>query len=122
MLTTGVDIVEIERIEHILQRWGTRFTQRIFTPAEIASCGGHAHELAARFAGKEALSKALGTGIWCSDGVWWRDMEILPDSRGKPIVHLYGRARQRASDLGLKEFAISLSHSDHYAVAFVVAQ
>lgn len=122
VLTTGVDIIEIERVTHTVQRWGSRFTERVFTPAEIASCRGRPHELAVRFAGKEAVSKALGVGIWCKDGVWWNDIEILPDRLGKPTVQLYGRARQRAEQLGLSEFALSLSHSDSYAVAFVVAQ
>ncbi len=121
MLTTGVDIIEIARIEESLRRWGDRFVGRIFTPAEISFCRGRPHELAVRFAAKEALSKALGTGIWCSDGVWWDEMEILPDARGKPIAHLTGRARQRADELGLHEISLSLSHSDNYAVAFVVA-
>lgn len=72
-----------------------------------------------RFAGKEAISKALGTGI---DGIAWTEMEILPDALGKPLVTLYGRALARAELLGLREWAVSLSHSDHYAVAMVVAQ
>ena len=121
MLTTGVDIVEIARVECSLQRWGDRFVRRIFTNAEIAFCGGRCHELAVRFAAKEAVSKALGTGIWCDNGVWWDEMEILPDQRGKPVVHLSGRAQRRAEELGLRELSISLSHSDNYAVAFVVA-
>jgi holo-[acyl-carrier protein] synthase len=104
-----------------LRRFGQRFIRRIFTPAEIAFCRLRPHELAVRFAAKEAISKALGTGIWSSNGVWWTEMEILPDDCGKPIVHLSGRALQRSSDLGLHEIAISLSHSDNYAVAFVVA-
>jgi holo-[acyl-carrier protein] synthase len=74
-------------------------------------------ELAVRFAGKEAISKALGTGL---NGVSWREMEILADLRGKPIVHLHGRAAARAAELGLECFAISLSHSHDNAVAFVV--
>lgn len=122
MLTTGVDIIEIARVQRSLARWGTHFVSRIFTPAEIASCRGMPHELAVRFAAKEALSKALGTGVWCEDGVWWDEMEVLPDERGKPVVYLSGRAQQRADELGLTQFAISLSHSDDYAVAFVVAQ
>ena len=122
MLTTGVDIIEIDRVGSVLDRWGTRFLERVYTPAELAFCRGRLPELAARFAAKEALSKALGTGIWCADGVWWSDMEILPDERGKPLVRLHGRAQKRAQHLGLREIAISLSHSDNYAVAFVVAQ
>jgi holo-[acyl-carrier protein] synthase len=77
--------------------------------------------LAARFAAKEAMSKALGTGIVGRGGILWREVEVLPDARGKPLVHLHGRAQDQAQSLGLKQFAISLSHSQEYAVAFVVA-
>ena len=116
--SVGVDIIEIERIEAILQRHGKRFLQRVYTPAEQAYCRGRVPELAARFAAKEAISKALGTGL---RGIAWQEMEILGDERGKPLVHLHGRARARAGELGLSEFAVSLSHSRAYAVAFVVA-
>ena len=122
MLTTGVDIIEIARVERTFRRWGNRFLDRVYTAGEVAFCRGRLQELAVRIAAKEALSKALGTGIWCRDDVWWNEMEILPDPRGKPLVQLYGRARQRAEQLGLSEIAVSLSHSDNYAVAFVVAQ
>jgi holo-[acyl-carrier protein] synthase len=118
MLSVGVDIVEIERIGRAVSRWNGRFLQRVFTEAELALCRGRVPELAVRFAGKEAISKALGTGLF---GVSWREMEILADLRGKPLVHLYGRAAQRAATLGLTEFAISLSHSRDYAVAFVAS-
>jgi len=114
----GVDIVEIERIERAIQRWGERFLERVYTPAELALCRGRAPELAARFAAKEAISKALGTGL---RGIGWREMEVLCDKRGKPLVHLHGRAKARADFLGLSDFAISLSHSRDYALAFVVA-
>lgn len=118
MLSTGIDIIEIPRIERALQRWGDRFLERVYTPAEIAFCRGRVSELAARFAGKEAISKALGTGLV---GISWREMEILPDGRGKPLVTLHGRALARAEALGLREFAISLSHACEYAIASVVA-
>jgi len=118
MLSTGVDIIEIGRIQRAISRWDGRFLQRVYTPAELALCRGRAPELAVRFAGKEAVSKALGTGLL---GVAWREMEILADRRGKPWVRLYGRAALRAAELGLGEFAISLSHSRDYAVAMVVA-
>ena len=117
-LSTGIDIIEIGRIERAVKRWGERFQEHIYTPAEIAFCRGRVPELAVRFAGKEAVSKALGTGIF---GISWREIEILPDRLGKPLVRLYGRAQARAEALGLKEFAISLSHSNEYAVASVVA-
>lgn len=122
MLTTGVDIIEIERVERSLQRWGQRFLERVYTPAEVAYCRGRVPELAVRFAAKEAAAKALGTGIWARGGVWWQDVEVLPDGRGKPLLHLHGRAAERARQLGLTELAVSLSHSNSNAIAFVVAQ
>jgi holo-[acyl-carrier protein] synthase len=118
MLSVGVDIIEIERIGRAISRWDGRFLQRVYTGAELALCRGRVPELAVRFAGKEAISKALGTGLF---GVSWREMEILADVRGKPLVYLYGRAAQRAAVLGLTEFAISLSHSRDNAVAFVAS-
>ncbi len=117
MLSVGVDIIEIERIALAVARWSGRFLTRVYTPAELALCKGRVPELAVRFAGKEAISKALGTGLL---GVAWREMEVLADARGKPLVRLHGRAAARAAKLGLKDFAISLSHSRDYALAFVV--
>ena len=118
MLSAGVDIIEISRIQRALDRWGERFLRHIYTPAEIELCRSKIPALAVRFAGKEAVMKALGTG---THGVGWKDIEILPDSRGKPGVNLYGRAKVRAQMLGMHHLAISLSHSHEYAVAFVVA-
>ena len=117
-LSVGVDVIEVERIARALARHGARFLRRVYTPREVAYCRGRVAELAVRFAGKEAISKALGTGI---RGIHWREMEILADGRGKPRVQLHGRARQRAEELELDHFAISLSHSRDHAVAFVVA-
>lgn len=119
MLSVGVDIIEIERIAAVLERHGSRFLQRIYTEREVAHCRGRVAELAARFAAKEAASKALGTGM---RGIRWRDMEILPDARGKPILYLHGAALARAQELGLREFAVSLSHSRDFAVAVVAAR
>lgn len=118
VFSVGVDIIEIERIKAALRRHRERFLQRVYTPAEQAYCRGRVPELAARFAAKEAISKALGTGM---RGIAWQEMEILGDERGKPLIHLHGRAKARAEELGLSEFAISLSHSRDYAVAFVMA-
>lgn len=117
-LSVGVDIIEISRVGAAIQRWEKRFLERIYTPAEIAYCRGHVPELAARFAAKEAVSKALGTGIF---GLSWTEIEVQADSRGKPLVKLHGRAADRAEALGLGDFALSLSHSDENAVAFVAA-
>lgn len=122
-LSTGVDIIELDRIRRALERYGERFLARVYTPEEIARYGNRLPELAARFAAKEAVSKALGVGInhMSAHGIGWREAEVLPDPLGKPVVHLSGRARQLAEEQGLREWAISLSHSRDYAVAFVVA-
>jgi len=113
----GVDIIEIERVEASLARFGDRFLGRVYTPLEVAFCRGRTSELAARFAAKEAVMKALGTG---ARGVAWREIEILPNHRGKPLVYLHGRAAARAERIALAAVDISMSHSREYAVAFVV--
>jgi holo-[acyl-carrier protein] synthase len=113
----GVDIVAIARIEGAVARWGERFLRRVYTDAELGLCGGYTPSLAARFAAKEAVIKALG-GL--SQGFTWREIEILSDPRGKPLVSLYGSMREKASGLGLGGLDISLSDCDEYAVAFVV--
>jgi holo-[acyl-carrier protein] synthase len=117
-------MVEITRIERVLKRYGDRFFERVFTAAEIAYCRGRSPELAARFAAKEAVSKALGVGMRmiARDGIDWKDVEVIGDLRGKPLVRLFGRAAERAGELGLTEWAISLSHTREHAIAFVVAQ
>ena len=124
MLTTGVDLVEIARFKRVLARHGDRFVARVFTPAEVLYCRGRPSELAARFAAKEAVSKALGVGMrmLARDGINWHDAEIVGDMRGKPLVRLHGRAAERADELGLTEWAVSLSHTQEHAIAFVVAQ
>ncbi|MBM3190747.1 MAG: holo-[acyl-carrier-protein] synthase [Chloroflexi bacterium] len=117
-LSTGVDMIEISRIGRAVARWGERFLAHVYTPAEVRYCRGRVPELAARFAAKEAISKALGTGLV---GISCTEMEVLGDRWGKPQVTLYGRALARAQRLGLSEWAISLSHCHEYAVALVVA-
>ena len=119
MLTTGVDIIEIPRIQQVLDRYGERFLKRVFTPDEIAYCRGRAPNLAGRFAAKEATMKALGTGV---RGVNWKDIEVVRAESGAPSVKLHGRAEQRAERLRVGEISLSISHSREYAVAFVVAQ
>lgn len=115
----GIDIVEISRIKDALDSWGNRFLKRIYTDAEIKYCQGHAPELAARFAGKEAVMKALGTGY---RGIHWHNIEILPNQHGAPLIFLRGNARSIADGLGIEELAITLSHSREYAVASVVGE
>jgi holo-[acyl-carrier protein] synthase len=117
--TVGVDIVELYRIQEALDRFGDRFLKRVYTEKEIAFCRGRVPELAVRFAGKEAVMKALGTGV---RGVAWREIEILPQRSGKPEVHLHGRAKARAEKIGLKDIGISLSHSREYGVASAVGE
>lgn len=119
MLTTGVDIIEIPRIKRVLDRYGQRFLNRVFTPAEIAYCRGRAPNLAGRFAAKEAAMKALGTGV---RGVSWKDIEVIRADSGAPSLRLHGRAEKRAERLQMSEMSLSISHSREYAVAFVVAQ
>lgn len=117
-IEVGIDIIEIERIERVLARFGDRFLNRIFTPTERERYGRRPAELAARFAAKEATMKALGTGI---RGVRWRDIETLPNRRGKPILQLHGTAAARAQLLGLDHWTISLTHSRTDAMATVIA-
>lgn len=117
MYSVGVDIIEIERIEEAMARWGERFLHRIYTQGELRICRNRAPALAVRFAAKEAVMKALGTG---TKGVGWRDIEVLSNPDGKPLVYLHGRAQKKAADLGLGELAISLSHSRDYAIASVI--
>jgi holo-[acyl-carrier protein] synthase len=114
-----VDIIEIGRVEATIARFGERFLKRVYTAEEVAFCHGRVHELAARFAAKEAVMKALGTG---ARGLAWREIEVLPNHRGKPLVYLYGRAKERAERIGMMGMDVSLSHSREYAVAFVVGQ
>jgi holo-[acyl-carrier protein] synthase len=119
-LRVGVDIVEVERIAGAVARWGDRFLRRVFTPEELAYCQGNIPSLAARWAAKEAVVKALETGAW-REGIRWTDVEVLREGEGPPRVRLHGAARQRAEEMGLRRWALSLSHSRTAAIAFVVA-
>ena len=114
----GTDIIEIARIEKAIKRWGEGFLQRVYTNSELRLCHMKTPSLAARFAGKEAVIKALGS----DRGFIWREIEILSDSIGKPLVRLYGKAQSLADDLGLDNLAISLSHSGEYAIALVIGE
>jgi holo-[acyl-carrier protein] synthase len=115
----GIDIIEIERVRDVIRRHGDRFLTRIYTADEISHCRGRVSELAARFAAKEAVMKALGTGV---RGVGWRDIEVLPNRRGKPLVFLYGRGAERAKRIELRGLEISLTHSRDFAIASVVGE
>jgi len=117
-VAVGIDIIEIARIQRSLDDFGDRFLNRVYTERERHWYRGRVNELAARFAAKEATSKALGTGII---GIRWREMEVLPNRRGKPVLILHGRAADRARQLRLTSFSVSLTHSRTDAMAFVVA-
>lgn len=119
MLSAGIDLVEVKRIADTIARYGNRFLTRVFTEQELHHCRGQVPQLAARFAAKEAVSKALGTGL---NGIIWRDIEIVTEASGKPTVRLHGRAAQRAAQLNLGNFALSLSHTREHAIALVVAE
>lgn len=117
MLAVGVDMVTIERVADTLARHGARFLDRVFTAQEQAYCNGRAGSLAGRYAVKEAVAKALGTGIGDID---WVEMEVVCDERGKPELRLHGRAQALAAARGLDLWSISLSHTDSHAVGMAV--
>lgn len=119
MLTIGVDLVEVARVQAVLARHPARFLARVYTPQEVADCQGRAASLAARWAAKEAVSKALGSG-W--EGIEWTEIEIVRTPQGQPGIVLHGAARALADRLGLQQWVVSLSHTAAYAVAFVIAQ
>ena len=123
VLGVGVDLVENQRIEHSLERFGERFLRRVFTQGEIDYCNSMkfpARHFAARFAAKEAVSKAFGTGIGRAMG--WRDIDVQRKESGEPFVVLQGGARELAEARGVSEVWISLSHTDTHAVATIVIQ
>jgi len=123
VLGVGVDIVETERIERSLQRFGERFLHRVFTDGEIAYCQSMkypARHFAARFAAKEAVSKAFGTGIGKAMG--WRDIDVQKKPSGEPFVILDGSARSLADERNVRGVWISLSHTNHHAVAMIALE
>ena len=119
MQYVGVDIIEIARVQEAIERWGDRFLRRVYTEAELSLYRKSPPSLAARFAAKEAVVKALGTS---ERGIGWKDIEVLTGPGGRPLVNLYRGAREYADELGLSTLAISLSHSRDYAIAFVVGE
>jgi holo-[acyl-carrier protein] synthase len=116
-LRTGIDLVEIERFTTAYQRYGQRFLTRLFTPTEQAENGENMASLAARFAAKEAVVKAFGTGI---GHIAWQDIEISRGSAGEPILHLRGAAQKKAEEQKLNIWSVSLSHTQNHAIAVVV--
>lgn len=119
MITTGVDIIELDRISDVLNHWGQRFLHRIYTRDEQTYCRGRIPQLAGRFAAKEAVMKALGTGV---RGVGWKEIEILRQRGERPTIRLNGRAKTFANNNGFSDLSVSISHSRDYAVAFVIGE
>ena len=118
MLRTGVDLIEIERIRAAIARHGERFLTRVYTTSELQHCQGRAESLAGRFAAKEAVAKAFGTGI--GERAAFLDLEIINNSAGAPQVVLGGSAKKHADDCGITEIQVSLTHSRDYAAANAV--
>ena len=123
ILGIGIDLVEVGRIENLLERHGQRFQDRTFTAGEQAYCNPMSRpavHFAARFAAKEAVAKALGTGF--AEGVSWADVEVERDAAGKPSVRLHGGAARRAEALGITRWHLSLTHTQEQAMAQVIAE
>ncbi len=120
---TGIDLVEIGRIQHSMDRYGSRFLDRVYTAAEQAYClrkRKAAESFAARFAAKEAGAKALGTGI--SFGVNWLEIEVVRAPGGRPSLRFHGRAAQIAAAMGVARSALSITHTANLAMASVVLE
>jgi holo-[acyl-carrier protein] synthase len=123
LIGTGVDLIEVERIAHSIERYGERFLRRVYTDHEIAYCSRkrvNAESFAARFAAKEAGAKALGTGI--SRGVTWNEFQVARNPGGRPVLELRGRAALLATELGVRAISLSLTHTSSLAIATVVME
>jgi holo-[acyl-carrier protein] synthase len=123
VLGLGTDLIETKRLQESIDRFGTRFLERIFTAGEIEYCQrkkNSAESFAARFAAKEAGAKALGTGI--SRGVSWKEFEVRREPSGRPTLHVSGRAGELAEAMGVRRMQLSLTHSREFAMAVVVAE
>ena len=122
LIGIGTDIIEVARIGEMIEKHDELFLRRVYTPLEIEYCGGRKSALqhyAGRWAAKEAALKALGTG-W-SRGIKWTDMEVSNLMGGKPELRIHGVASEIATEMGIQEMQISISHCQSYAVAYVIA-
>lgn len=117
-IKTGIDLIEIDRLENLSEPIRRRFLQRVFTGSELEEAAGSNHRLAGKFAAKEAVSKALGCGI---GSVGWQEIEILNGPRGEPELHLHGRAMETSNRQHLEGWSISISHNHSQAVAVAAA-
>jgi holo-[acyl-carrier protein] synthase len=123
ILGTGVDLAEVNRIRHAVERHGRRFVERVYTPLEIAYVERKANRFeryAARFAAKEAGMKAIGTG-W-KRGVRWQDFEVVNLASGRPTLKLHGRAAEISRELGVRSIALSLTHTAALGMAYVILE
>jgi holo-[acyl-carrier protein] synthase len=123
ILGIGIDIIEVARIKSSLEKFGERFGKRILLPDERAYCLTHKHPapfVAARFAAKEAISKAFGTGIGASLG--WLDMEIRRKESGEPFVVLHGNGKTLFESRGARQLLVSISHTENYAAVVAVLE
>ena len=118
ILRSGIDIIEVSRIDEINPNIRRRFIKRVYTPQEILQARDQSDTLTGLFSAKEAVSKALGTGI---GKVHWQDIEILHLPSGQPVVHLHGHAKLVADQLGLETWSVSISHDRDKVVALAVA-
>lgn len=119
----GTDIVDIDRIEGMIERHGLMFIERTFTSAEHEYCAGHkasGQHYAGRWAAKEAVMKCLGTGF--VKGVHWTEIEVVNQQSGRPIIQLTGETADLAKGLGIANISVSISHAKNAAVAFAVAE
>ncbi len=116
MLVTGVDVIEIERVGRIANQYKHRFLNRIYTPRELIYCNNRANQLSTRFAAKEAVMKALGTGTTVN----WKDIEVTRNPKEAPKILLHGKAKVHAIKNNITNLSVSLSHSREFAIAVVV--
>jgi len=120
---TGIDLVNVKRMENVIERWGNRFIERVFTPLEIEICSRRAFPPSAfsmRFAAKEAFSKAIGFGM--RNGVRWRDIEIFHYPGGRPGLRLHGRSRELCENEDINGFQVTMSDDGDYGVAMVILE
>lgn len=123
IIGTGIDIIEINRIRSVINKWNLRFLNRVYTSNEIHYCGQKKDSCFQSFAGyfsaKEAWAKAIGTGIY---GIRWKEIEIRKDDLGKPYIHLSGQAQKMATKRGITNTNLSISHTRHWAIAQVILE
>lgn len=119
----GIDIVKTNRVKEIIEKYGSRFCERIFTPAENDYCLRKSRpyiHFATRFAAKEAFAKATGQGI--RNGITWKDIEVVNEQSGKPVLNLYGQSADLCARLGIRQKLISISHEEDYGIAVVILE